>query len=391
MSKANASQNPVLQSWQIIVFGLPLFVGAAMSLLLAVFIGKFYIDVVLMPAGVMAIAIVVGRAFDAITDPIMGWISDHTHTRWGRRRPWIAVGVLGNAAMFYLLLTPPAGLDPTLVAWWGTAFLVVSFLFVTMSAIPRTALAAELTLDAAERQNLFGGIAALVALGTIVGALLPSFLVGAGITDAREQMSWQAGLYASIYLAANALFLLLIRERPDFIDRGRTPFVPGVRRAARNKPFRIMFLSHIITAIPIAMPAALLPFYVQYVLRADDAWIGYFLLAYLISGLLFLPLWVLLADAMGKRKVWLIVSAIAVTGGLALFFCGPGDENAVLLIEIFVGSQSAAWLFLGGAMHADVIDYDELLTGKRREAQFSALWAIIPKFALIPGAYSWTI
>ena len=375
-----------LQPWQIVIFGLPLLVGAAMSLLLAVFIGKFYIDVVLMPAGIMAIAIVVGRAFDAITDPLMGWVSDHTRSRFGRRKPWIAIGVLGNTAMFYLLLTPPADLDPALAAWWGTAFLIVSFLFLTLSAIPRTAFAAELTLDTLERQSLFGGIAALVAIGALVGALLPTILAGMGIDDQREQMRWQATLYSLAYLGFNALFLMLIKERADFIDRGRVPFVPGIRRAWRNKPFRIMFSSHIITAIPIAMPATLLPFYVQYVLGADEAWIGYYLLAYLISGLVCLPLWLLLAESIGKRKVWLIVSGIAVVGGFALFFADYGDTKFVLIIVILVGSQSAAWLFLGGAMHADVIDYDELRTGARREAQFSALWAVIPKFALIPGA-----
>lgn len=199
-------------------------------------------------------------------------------------------------------------------------------------------------------------------------------------------MFWQSIIYVATYLLANGWFLLTIRERPEFAGRGQVPLVPGVRRAWRNKPFRIMFTSHIITAIPIVIPATMLPFYTEYVLQADEQWVGIFLLAYLFSGLLALPVWIMVAAAKGKLTVWLSASFIAVTGGAALFFMGPGDIREVLFINFYVGLQSAVWLFVGGAMHADVIDYDELQTGKQREAQFAALWNIIPKFALIPGA-----
>ncbi|MES1945023.1 major facilitator transporter [Salinisphaera sp. PC39] len=369
-----------------VVFALPAAVGAAMALLLAVYLTKFYVDVVALPAGIMAVAIAAGRAFDAITDPVMGWLSDRTRSRFGRRLPWIAAGVLGNAVMFWLLLNPPRVLPEAGLAGWAVGALLLSFLFVTLSNVPRQALAVELTLDQGERQQLFAAIAGFAALGTVIGAVLPNVLAGAGIEDERARMSWQATLYVGAYLAANALFLWRIRERREFAGRGRVPLVPGVRRALRNRPFRVMFASHVITAIPFAMPATLMPFYADYVLGVDQAWVGYFLVAYLVSGLVALPVWLMVAEARGKLTVWLAAAFVAVTGGASLFFMGPGDERTVLFLHVYVGLQSAVWLFVGGAMHADVVDYDELLTGKRREAQFSALWAIIPKFALIPGA-----
>jgi MFS/sugar transport protein len=111
-------------------------------------------------------------------------------------------------------------------------------------------------------------------------------------------------------------------------------------------------------------------------------------LTYLTAGFLALPVWARLARKYGKLRVWLTASVIGVTGSAAFFLVGPGDKLLMFAIEFYCGtaSSSAVWLFLGSAMHADVIDYDELHTGKRREAQFSALWSIIPKFALIPGA-----
>ncbi|MGB5811064.1 MAG: MFS transporter [Polyangiales bacterium] len=381
-----------------LAFSMQGFVGAAMAVLAAVYMGKFYVDVVLFPAGLFALAIASGRAIDAITDPAMGYISDHTRSRWGRRKPWILLGVLGNAVAFYLMMTPSVGLSTRGVMWWFLTAYVASFLFVTAVAVPRTALAAELTLDGGQRAQLFGTLAFFVGLGTIVGAVAP-VLIGTpppgarsstlflGLTnDPRYKMQLQAAAYVVGYLVLNAWFLIKIRERKEFAGRGETPFVPGVRRALRNRPFRIMFVSHIVTAIPVAIPAMLMPFFVQYVLKASPFWTAALIVAYLTSGVVFLPVWMKLVTRVGKLRVWLINAFIGVTGGLSLFFVGEGDQVTVLFIEIYVGMQSQVWLFLGGAMHADVIDYDELRTGKRREAQFSSLWSIIPKFALIPGA-----
>jgi GPH family glycoside/pentoside/hexuronide:cation symporter len=115
-------------------------------------------------------------------------------------------------------------------------------------------------------------------------------------------------------------------------------------------------------------------------------WTAIYTVTYLAMGFLCVPLWVLIARWRGKLTVWMIASFIAVTGSAAFFFVGPGDSGRTLLIEFYVGSQSAAWFFLFGSMHADVVDYDELHTGKRREAQFSSLLSMVPKFALIPGA-----
>lgn len=363
------------------------FPAAAIGLTIAVFLPKFYTDVVLIPAGLLAVAIAIARAFDAVIDPLMGFVSDHTHTRWGRRKPWIALGVAANTLVFYLLLSPPERTGPGMLGWFVTCF-ILSFLFVTMVQIPRTALAAELTLDGKERSSLFGMIALFLAMGLIGGAIMPGFLEGFGIADPRDRMTTVAVLLLIGYVLTNWWFLYEIKERPDFLRRGTNPFVPGVRRAFRSRPFRIMFISHIITAIPFAIPATLMPYYVEYVMKSEHAtkWTGFLLLAYLLSGFLALPFWVWLSGRIGRLKVWLIVSFIGVSGGFLWFFIGPGDEKLALLLQLYVGMQAGAWYFLGGAMHADIIDYDELLTGRRREAQYSAYWTIIPKFALILGA-----
>jgi GPH family glycoside/pentoside/hexuronide:cation symporter len=360
---------------------------AAMMLVIAVYMSKFYVDVVLIPAGVFALLIAGGRAFDAMTDPIMGYVTDHTRSRWGRRKPWIFVGIFGTAVTYYWLFAPPASLTGGGATAWFVTLFVANFVFCAMSFVPRQALSVELTLDTAQRNKLYGVSAAFISAGTVLGAIMPAILQGGGVHEPRAQMRIQAAILATGYLALNLALLYFIRERPEFIGRGEVPFIPGVRRALRNKPFRIMFASHVITAIPLAIPAVLTPFFVHYVLKLDVVkWTGLSTLTYLSSGFLCVPLWVAIARRRGKLAVWMIASFIAVTGYAAFFSVGPGQGGRMLLIDLYVGSQSAAWFFLFGSMHADVVDYDELHTGKRREAQFSSLLSIVPKFALVPGA-----
>lgn len=369
-----------------LAFTANVFFTGAMGFLVAVYLGKFYIDVVLLPAGLFAIAVAVGRSLDALTDPVIGWVSDHTNTRWGRRKPWILLGVLCNAVVFYQMLTPPEGLSPRGVMWWFSVCYVTSFLCATIVHIPRLALGAELTLDAQERALLFGHFAFFAGLGVIFGAGATGIL--SGVMGQREFLRLEAGVFVIGYVVLNLWLLHAVEERAEYRGRGETPFVPGVRRALRNKPFVIMFLSHLITAIPTAIPASLVPFFVQYVIKSDepDKWTPLFAVAFFLPGFLALPFWVWLARRKGKLFVWLLNGSIGVVGGGALFTCSEGDELRALVILCFVGLQATVWAFLGNAMHADVIDYDELHTGKRREAQFTSLWSIIPKFATIPGA-----
>jgi GPH family glycoside/pentoside/hexuronide:cation symporter len=361
--------------------------GAAMALVIGVYLSKFYVDVVLVPAGILALAVAGGRALDALIEPAVGYLTDHTRSRWGRRKPWILLGVLANAVTYYCLMSPPRELAPDLAVGWFLAGYGLTFVFSALSNVPRLALSVEFTFEARSRQRLYGVAAAFIAIGTIMGGVMPVVLDRLGVHDPHEQMQRAAALYVAGYLVLNLWFLRAIPERADFMGRGETPFVPGVRRALRNRPFRIMFASQVLGSVPVAIPGVVMPFFVEHVLKLDPLlWTGVYVMVFLGAGLLCLPAWLALARKIGKLNVWRIAGLIGLTGNIAMGFVGPGDDWWMLAIVTYVGTQFSVWLFVGGAMHADVIDYDELLTGKRREAQFSALWSIVPKFAQIPGA-----
>jgi len=370
-----------------LAYGAPNVAGAGMLVPILIHMPKFYSDVVLVPLGYLAIAIAVARALDALSDPFVGWLSDRTHTRWGRRRPYIAIGAPLCALAFWALFSPPAGLSKDAAALWFVGTFVLYFVFHTVFALPHYALGPELTLDYHERSRLFGVREGFSILGTIVAAVAPGVLVSGGMSE-RQAFQAIGATFAVLLVLLFAGLLLRIRERPDFAARESNPFVPGVRRALRNRPFRILLLTYVVGSVSGAIPCTLMPFFNAYVIRPDDQarWLATFLAAYFLSGFLCLPLWVTVARRFGKRPAWLASFFMGVSGGAAMFFLGQGDTLGLLVLIAWAGSSFGAGLFLGPAMQADVIDYDELHTGKRREAQYSAFWGMLPKFVAIPSA-----
>jgi len=371
-----------------IYFGLPSVAGAGAAIAIGVYMPKFYSDVVLVPVGWLAIAIVLARALDAITDPLMGWVSDRTRSRFGRRRPWIALGVPFCAVALVALFSPPRELGSEGAAlWFGISF-ILYFLFHTIYDMPHYGLGAELTLDYNERSSLFGWRAIFIVPGTILGAVLPWLAAATG--DTRHAYAITSLLFAAVLVATYVLMLVRIRERPEFSARESNPLVPGIRRAMRNRPFRILLATYVVGSIPGAIPGTMVPYFSEYVIQVPPEKAGFWLMAFLVtyfgSGFLALPLWMALARRVGKLRVWLATYVIGITGGTLQFLMGPGDELWVLLILAYTGLQFGAGFFIGPAMQADVIDYDELHTGKRREAQYGSFWAIATKFVVIPSA-----
>ncbi|MCA9716045.1 MAG: MFS transporter [Myxococcales bacterium] len=395
MSDSAPARAPVVDHerlpWAVVLaFSARAFFGGAMALLMSVYLGKFYIDTLLLPAGLLAVGLSVSRSFDALTDPVMGYISDYTRTRWGRRKPWILLGVLGNALTFYLLFVPRVDPATSWVMIWFLACYGASFLFVTISHIPRQALGKELTFDALERLRLFGVVTVFEALGVLLGAATPAVLaMGLGIHELGEQMRLIAPVAVIGYALTNLWLVYRVPERPAPARTRWPPLVPGIRKIFRNRPFRVLFTTKVLKAFPAALPAALAPFFLQYVLGVPQdkllIWTGILILTYLGTGFAVLPIWIRLARRWGKRKTFIVASAIGVLGNGLTILVGRGDLTLLICFGALVGIQLHVWVMLLRAMQADVIDYDELCTGERREAMYVSLWEIIPKFAVATG------
>jgi GPH family glycoside/pentoside/hexuronide:cation symporter len=386
---AAAEPEEALTPGRMLAYGAPGFAGAAMAIPIGILMPRFYSDVVLAPLGTIALAMAIARSLDALTDPLMGWISDRTRSRWGRRKPWIALGVPPCAVIFYLLFAPPESLSGQPAGiWFGVTF-ALYYLFHTIYQIPHGALGAELALDYNERSRLFGVQSLFILVGVMVAAVAPAVLQdGLGMENERQVYALIAGAFAAALVILYSVLLRYVPERADFKDRESNPLVPGVRRALRNRPFRVLFIAGIIGSVPAAIPGILAPYYTTYVLGVEnpDTWLGLLLIVYFGTGLLAVPMWMWLARRHGKLWTIILSSSIGIVGGSTLFFIPPQAVELVVAIFFLMGISSSTGLVILPSMGADVIDYDEFLTGKRREAQFGSFWAIMPKFVAIPGA-----
>lgn len=383
---ATGRSEPPLPLWTKISYGAPSFAGAAMAIPIGIHLTIFYSDTILVPLGLIALVKAVARALDAITDPIMGWLSDRTRTRWGRRRPWMAVGAPLASLSFYLMFTPPGQLSGLDAAAWFAATYTLYYLFHTVYIIPHYGLGPELTLDYHERSTLFGIREGFVVAGTLCAAVLPPILISTFGGERQGYMSFSI-IFGCLLSLLYFNLVWQVTERQEFSTRPSNPLIPGVRRVMRNRVFRLLLTVYLVGSITGAIPGLMMPYFTKYVLQPEDPnlWLAVFLAIYFGTGFLALPVWVWASRKFEKKPVWLAGFVPGISGSILLFTLGEGDIVPAAIILAVAGSGFSAGLFLGPSMQADVIDYDELYTGKRREAQFGSLWSIMTKFMIIPS------
>jgi GPH family glycoside/pentoside/hexuronide:cation symporter len=369
-----------------LAYAAPAFALAVVGIPIYVYLPKFYTDVVGIEITALGTILASVRIFDAITDPPMGYLSDRTVSRFGRRRPFIAVGAVFVALFIYLLFNPPEGSPFFETVWFGTCIYAL-FLFWTVVTVPYESLGPEITFDYNERNALFGLRDGLLIAGTLAAAASPAavqaaFGLASDAAGERAKFFWIAVIYAPLVIGSAWWCAFSIRERPS-LERPVAGIWSGLRLVFRNRPFMILIVAYTISAIGNNLPATLILFYVQYVLESPYA--DAFLMLYFVTGIVFLPGWVALARRIGKKRAWLLSISINTGAFVGVFFLGPGDALIYGVLVFLSGIGLGATLALPSSIQADVIDYDELLTGERREGRYIGLWSIAKKLAAAVG------
>ena len=374
-------------SWGLrLSYGMPAFALAVVGIPVYVYLPKFYSDVVGIDIRIMGLILMGVRIFDAVSDPLIGLLSDRTVTRFGRRRPYILLGGLGVAAAMILLFTPPVTSSQNATLWFGV-WIFTLFVFWTVVTVPYESLGPEISFDYNERTTLFAVRDGLLIAGTLMAAASPTLVGALWQTDPspsgeRLKFFWIAVLYAPVLIGTCGWCAYRIRERPE-TKTGAAPSAGRWKAVLKNRPFMILLAAYTISAIGSNLPATLILYYVAYVLESSRA--DLFLLLYLVTGVAFLPAWIALARRIGKKNAWLLAMLVNTGVFMGVFFLGPGDEVIYGLLVIGSGLGFGASLALPSAIQADVIDYDELLTGRRREGRYIGLWSIAKKLAAAVG------
>ncbi len=370
-----------------LAYSFPAFSLAVVGIPVYVYIPKFYTDVVGINIILLGYILLSVRVFDALTDPILGYISDRTRSRMGRRRPYIAWGSIFVALSMYFLFNPPNA-SPSQETVWFMVFIYVLFLSWTVVTVPYEALGPEITFDYNERTTIFGIRDGLLIVGTLAAASAPVavewiFSLSNDPGGERLKFFWISVIYAPLLIGSCWLCVIAVREIRPRHDPGTTSIWGGLRHTFRNRPFVILLSAYTISAIGSNLPAALILYYVEYVLQSQMA--EAFLLLYFVTGIMFLPGWIAISKSRGKKTAWLASMAINSGAFAGVFFLGPGDTTLYGILVFLSGTGFGATLAIPSSIQADVIDYDELMTNERREGQYVGLWAISKKLAAAVG------
>ncbi|HYB99530.1 MAG TPA: MFS transporter [Candidatus Limnocylindrales bacterium] len=368
-------------------YAAPAFALAAIGIPVYVHLPKFYTDVVGVPVGTLGALLMAARLLDGLLDPTIGALSDATRTRWGRRRPYVIGAAIPLAAALYLLFTPPLG-SPALAPWWFGIWLFAVFVLWTLVVVPYESLGPELTYDYDQRTSLLALRDGALLLGTLVAAASPTAaaaLVQMPPGPAAEAARFRlvALSYGPLIVAACLWCVWSVRERQDSKPPRRQRLRATWRDMLANRPFLILLSSYAVAALGSNLPATLVLFYVEYVLQSPSA--DYFMLLYLVTGIACLPMWVAVSKRFDKKHAWLTATAVNTAAFSGVYFLGPGDAAVYAALVFVSGIGFGATIALPSSMQADVIDYDELLSGRRREGSYLGVWAVARKMSAAIG------
>ena len=371
-----------LSAWRLAAYGalgLPL---AMAALPIYVHVPKFYADTLGLSLAAVGGALLLARLFDAVQDPLLGWWSDRHRARGGSRWAFIAWGTpllaIGMAGLF----NPPESGAVSLAAWLIGNLLIV-YTGYSMVTVSYFAHGAEITDDVAERTRVTAWREGLSLIGVFLASAVPEVLKQAsGERAGFAQFSW---LFVPV-----ALVLAWVTMRGSPPAHGRLPPTGTAIFGAfalpfRNPRFRPLIAIFVLNGIAAAIPATLVLFFIEDVVRRPDL-TAVFLIAYFAAGAAGLPLWVWLARRIGKGRAWLVSMGVAIAAFVWAFFLPPGGAVAYGVICLLSGLALGADLALPPSMLADVIDADEASGRGRNEGAYFGLWSLATKMNLALSA-----
>ena len=350
----------------------------------------------------VAIILMSLRLWDAITDPIMGCISDNTRTRWGRRRPFILVGAILAGITYPLIWWFPSHFNQTQVMLWVIGFGMLFYTCFTVWGMPYQSMLMEMTPDYNERTRVTEIRSYLqTAAGFINGWVWWITLRPAFADPVTGQPSTVNGMrYISLYIGAAIIVLgvipaLFVKERYYESNLTRNQKRINIFTSLRETLGNRTFLTLCLFTLLFLLGTAIFDSYgryvgTYYVLGGDwsrsSVFSGYGTIVYTVFSLSFIPLFRRLSERWGKLKcLQLAVALVLISAATTWFTFNPAYPYLMLLNTVFIGAGYAGLWLMIPSMQIDVVDMDELKTGERREGSFASIFSWVLKLSFCIG------
>lgn len=367
-----------LERSTILTYCLPVVGVGFLSMPFSIWLMKFSTDVLLIAPAAMGSLLMLARVWDAISDPLAGYLSDRSLAKRGRRRAWMFAAAMPAALATIMLWSPPTFLEGAmLVAWMGMSLLLYETAS-TAFLVPHGALGMELTQSYHERTRIFGYRHVVAAIGAMLG------LGAVFLMRTSESPRTMAFVVATVGGAATAAMILYaairLPERTSHRGRGARQISKAFADVLRNPHGRLIFIVFGIQTFGSASLGLLAPYVMQYVFNLADL-TEVLILAYFLPQLGFTPIWLRLAKRFSKKRLWLFSMLCSTTAFVMIFLLGEGSIAGVLVAVFILGMGSGGGDVIAPSIQADVIDYDDYLTGERKEGAYIAIWNFVRKSA----------
>ena len=369
--------------------------GPAITANIGVFFALFFFtNVAGLSAGLAGSILMIGKIWDAVNDPMVGVLSDRTSSPWGRRLPWMLYGAVPFGIFFFL-----QWIVPPFTQWglfWYYVIIAIFFnSFYTAVNLPYTALTPELTQDYDERTSLnsfrftfsIGGSILSLFLALGVFSLLKieqqqQYLVLAGICTVLSVLPlfWCVWGVRDRVLATEA-------RRMETETEEQIPMAQQLRIAFSNRPFLFVAGIYLCSWLGVQVTASILPYFVVNWMGLTEAEFNLVAIAVQGTALLMLYVWSAVSERVGKKAVYYMGMILWIIAQGGLFFLEKGQIGWMYFLAVLAGFGVSVAYLIPWSMMPDVIELDELQTGKRREGIFYAFMVFLQKMGLALGLF----
>jgi len=342
----------------------------------------FMMDVVGVSPALAAAALFIGRSWDYINDPLVGYLSDRTRTRWGRRRPWLLFGAIPFAFTFVLLWIRPTFLasQTNLLIFYAAVYVIYEACATTVY-MPYFALTPELTQDYDERTQLTSFRMLFNIIGGLVAYTVPMVVIGSMVPENANRVVLMGVIFGTLAALPYLLVFFGVREKKEYTEQVQPKLRDSLKSVRKNKPFIFAAMIYLFTWIVIILLETNFMFYIKYVVKRPEQ-SSIVMGVFFISAIIALPFWNWISKKGNKRKAYIIgVSFWAVTM-CSLILVKPETPFWILLFMcVLAGIGLSAAQVLPWAIIPDAIEWDEYQTGERHEGMFYSLITLLGKIA----------
>lgn len=342
------------------------------------FLLVFYTDVARVPAGIAGAALLVGKLWDTVNDPLAGWWSDRANSRLGRRRAFMVYSLVPLMLSTLALWSFPSGMSTLQSFLWIAITYLLYDTFFTLAYVPYCALSPSLVEDYDARMSL----STFLAIGGVGGYLFGSVATRAIVS--HSVTPFQGYFHVGITLAALTglgvgLMAWKMRE-PSSAAQGRVhrPLRETLRDVSQNKPFLILTATLALLRLSLTLAQTSLAYFVTYQLRAEKklAVVMFILLGSVGASIW---IWKWLSVRFNKTTAFLIGMFASVLAMFASFMLGPQSGYRALAVIACLGVAISSNWVCPFAMMPDVIEHGELKSGGRHEGVYYGIWAFVDK------------